>query len=176
MDHPHHRLQVPLGGLLSLSGAKMPDPGPGLSSFRSSHSERERKKKSADQSATPGVWKTCGEGVELKGVPSWSPAAHSFLGHLRPHRNPVAPEGAIVRVGQAGPGGLDQTLCLGEQSPLLRVETSEGDPMWEWHPHLRSLGAATGCPALLQTRLCQTTPLRQPEPATEEGACGLTPG
>ena len=48
--------------------------------------------------------------------------------------------------------------------------------MWDDGPHLRSLGAATGCPALLQTRLCQTTRFPKPEPAMEEGACGLTPG
>ena len=68
-------------GRPSFSGAKKPDPGPG-------HSERERE--SLQTSLLHSVWKTCGEWVELKGVPSWSPAAHSFLGHLRPCRNPVA--------------------------------------------------------------------------------------
>ena len=83
-------------GRPSFSGAKKPDPGPGHSE-RERDRERETERKSADESATPRVWKTCGEGVELKGVPSWSPAAHSFLGHLRPCRNPVAQEGAVVR-------------------------------------------------------------------------------
>lgn len=120
----HHGLQAPLGSLLSHSGGQK-----GLTQVLPL---RERERKVCRRVYTQSLKNLWG-GVELKGVPSWSPAAHfSRPPETRqksrgPRKAPWLSGGRASRAWGTG----TKPCVLGEQSPLLRVETSEGVPMWE---------------------------------------------
>lgn len=58
-------------------------------------------------------------------------------GLLRPHGNPKAQQGAIVRVEKAAARGLDHNPCLGEQRDYLSSRDPLPPPP---HPRLQSGG------------------------------------